>query len=62
MIPPLSNPASCTRRTSSYHPKAVVFHTSRTKRYDRTFAPGCLGPGMVCLMMYLLSLRVLAYS
>nr|CAH7743619.1 unnamed protein product [Callosobruchus chinensis] len=36
MIPPLSKPARCTRRTSS-HPRAVVLHTSRTERYDRTF-------------------------
>nr|CAH7759793.1 unnamed protein product [Callosobruchus chinensis] len=37
IIPPLSKPARCTRGTSSSHPKAVVLHTSRTKRYDRTF-------------------------
>nr|CAH7753214.1 unnamed protein product [Callosobruchus chinensis] len=36
IIPPLSKPTRCTRRTSS-HPKAVVLHTSRTDRYDRTF-------------------------
>nr|CAH7762182.1 unnamed protein product [Callosobruchus chinensis] len=29
IIPPLSKPARCTRRTSSSHPKAVVLHTSR---------------------------------
>nr|CAH7758446.1 unnamed protein product [Callosobruchus chinensis] len=28
VIPPLSKPARCTRRTSSSHPKAVVLHTS----------------------------------
>nr|CAH7748938.1 unnamed protein product [Callosobruchus chinensis] len=39
IIPPLSKPARCTRGTSSSHPKAVVLHTSRTKRYDRTFIP-----------------------
>nr|CAH7730191.1 unnamed protein product [Callosobruchus chinensis] len=39
MIPPLSKPARCIRGTSSSHPKAVVLHTSRTKRYDRTFVP-----------------------
>nr|CAH7748567.1 unnamed protein product [Callosobruchus chinensis] len=38
MIPPLSKPARCTRRTSS-HPKAVVPHTSRIKQYDRAFIP-----------------------
>nr|CAH7738878.1 unnamed protein product [Callosobruchus chinensis] len=62
VIPPLSKPARCTRGTSSSHPKAVVLHTLRTEQYERTFAPGCLGPGMDCLVMYLLSLRVLAHS
>nr|CAH7766819.1 unnamed protein product [Callosobruchus chinensis] len=37
IIPPLSNPARCTRGTS--HPKAVVLHTSRMEQYDRTFDP-----------------------
>nr|CAH7745879.1 unnamed protein product [Callosobruchus chinensis] len=62
MIPPLSKPARWTRGTSSSHPRAVVFHTSRTERYDRTFAPGCPGPGVDCLVMHLMSLRMLAYS
>nr|CAH7759058.1 unnamed protein product [Callosobruchus chinensis] len=62
LIPPLSKPAKCTRGTSSSHPKAVVLHTSRTERYDRTFIPGCPGPGMDCLVMYLLSRRVSDYS
>nr|CAH7725420.1 unnamed protein product [Callosobruchus chinensis] len=39
IIPPLSRPARYTRGTSSSHPKAVVLHTSRTERYDRTFVP-----------------------
>nr|CAH7747865.1 unnamed protein product [Callosobruchus chinensis] len=39
IIPPLSKPARWTRGTSSSHPKAVVLHTSRTERYDRTFIP-----------------------
>nr|CAH7747817.1 unnamed protein product [Callosobruchus chinensis] len=39
IILPLSKPARCTRGTSSFHPKAVVLHTSRTERYDRTFIP-----------------------
>nr|CAH7715452.1 unnamed protein product [Callosobruchus chinensis] len=39
IIPPLSKPARCKRRTSSSHPKAVVLHTSRTERYDRTLIP-----------------------
>nr|CAH7718901.1 unnamed protein product [Callosobruchus chinensis] len=39
IIPPLYKPARCTRGTSSSHHKAVVLHTSRTERYDRTFIP-----------------------
>nr|CAH7740509.1 unnamed protein product [Callosobruchus chinensis] len=39
IMPPLSRPARCTRGTSSSHPKAVILHTSRTERYDRTFIP-----------------------
>nr|CAH7763996.1 unnamed protein product [Callosobruchus chinensis] len=37
IIPPLSKLSRCTHGTS--HPKAVVLHTSRTERYDRTFDP-----------------------
>nr|CAH7738018.1 unnamed protein product [Callosobruchus chinensis] len=37
---------------------AELLHTSRTERYS----PGCPEPGMDCLVMYLFSLRVLAYS
>nr|CAH7756638.1 unnamed protein product [Callosobruchus chinensis] len=56
IIPPLSKPPRCTRGSSSCHPKAVVLHTSRT---DTTapLSPGCPGPGMDCLVMYLLSRR-----
>nr|CAH7728500.1 unnamed protein product [Callosobruchus chinensis] len=39
VIPPLSKPARCAGGTPSSHPKAVILHTSRTKRYDRTFVP-----------------------
>nr|CAH7741713.1 unnamed protein product [Callosobruchus chinensis] len=39
IIPPLSKSAGYTRGTFSSHPKAVVFHTSGTKRYDRIFIP-----------------------
>nr|CAH7717021.1 unnamed protein product [Callosobruchus chinensis] len=38
IIPTLSKPARCTRGTSS-HSKAVVCHTLRTERYDRSFVP-----------------------
>nr|CAH7730652.1 unnamed protein product [Callosobruchus chinensis] len=43
IIPPLFKPARCTRGTFSSHPKAVVLHTSRTERYDRTFIPRTRG-------------------
>nr|CAH7748199.1 unnamed protein product [Callosobruchus chinensis]CAH7754032.1 unnamed protein product [Callosobruchus chinensis] len=62
IIPPLFMPARCTRGTSSSHPKAVVSHTSRTERYTAPLSPGCPGPGVDCLVMYLSSRRVLAYS
>nr|CAH7765512.1 unnamed protein product [Callosobruchus chinensis] len=39
IIPPLSKPARFTRETSSSHLRAVVLHTSRIERYDRTFVP-----------------------
>nr|CAH7734189.1 unnamed protein product [Callosobruchus chinensis] len=39
IIPPLSEPARCTPGTSSSNPKAVVLHTSRIERYERTFIP-----------------------
>nr|CAH7740839.1 unnamed protein product [Callosobruchus chinensis] len=39
IILPLSKPARCTRGRFFSHPKAVVLHTSRTERYDRTFIP-----------------------
>nr|CAH7730749.1 unnamed protein product [Callosobruchus chinensis] len=42
IIPPLFKPARSTRGTSSSHPKAVVLHTSRTERYERTFVPRVL--------------------
>nr|CAH7727180.1 unnamed protein product [Callosobruchus chinensis] len=39
IIPPLCKPARGTLGTSSSNPKAVVLHTSRTERYNRTFGP-----------------------
>nr|CAH7748268.1 unnamed protein product [Callosobruchus chinensis] len=39
MIPPFTETARCTRGTSSSHPRAVVLHTLRTERYNRTFVP-----------------------
>nr|CAH7740754.1 unnamed protein product [Callosobruchus chinensis] len=60
IILPLSKPARCTRGTSSPRPKAVVLHEPN----DTTapLSPGCPGPRMDCLVMYLLSRRMLAYS
>nr|CAH7714263.1 unnamed protein product [Callosobruchus chinensis] len=37
IVPLLSKPARCTRGTSFSHLRAVVLHTLRTGRYDRTF-------------------------
>nr|CAH7734240.1 unnamed protein product [Callosobruchus chinensis] len=62
IIPPLSKPARCTRGTSSSHPKAVVLHTSRTERYDRTFIPRVSRAWNGLLVMYLMSRRELDYS
>nr|CAH7728840.1 unnamed protein product [Callosobruchus chinensis] len=59
IISPLSKPARCTRGTSS-HPSTTIHH-----ELSDTTAPlstGCPEPGKDCLVMYLLSLRVLAYS
>nr|CAH7764882.1 unnamed protein product [Callosobruchus chinensis] len=39
IIPPLTEPARCTRETSSSDPKAVVLHTLGAKRYEPTFVP-----------------------
>nr|CAH7743934.1 unnamed protein product [Callosobruchus chinensis] len=60
IIPPLSKPARCTRGTSSSHPICSVIK----KMNDTTapLSPGCPEPGTDCLVMYFLSLRVLAYS
>nr|CAH7749934.1 unnamed protein product [Callosobruchus chinensis] len=39
-------------------------YTYIQNRYDTTapLSPGCPGPGVDCMVMYLLSRRVLAYS
>nr|CAH7757893.1 unnamed protein product [Callosobruchus chinensis] len=63
IIPPLSKPARCTRGTSSSHPRARLFFIHSV--LNDTTAPlslRCPEPGMDCLVMYLLSLRALAYS
>nr|CAH7763575.1 unnamed protein product [Callosobruchus chinensis] len=61
IIPPLSKPARCTRGTSSSDPKAVVFIHQEPNDTTAALSPGGPGPGMDCLVMYLLNQRVLAY-
>nr|CAH7744524.1 unnamed protein product [Callosobruchus chinensis] len=51
IISPLSEPARCTRGTSSSHPKAVVFIHQEPNGTTAPLSPGCLGPGMDCLVM-----------
>nr|CAH7752494.1 unnamed protein product [Callosobruchus chinensis] len=59
IIPPLSKPARCTRGTS-FQPRALIHQELN----DTTapLPPGCPEPGMDCLVKYLLSLQMLAYS
>nr|CAH7720747.1 unnamed protein product [Callosobruchus chinensis] len=59
---PLSKPARCTRGTYSSHRRAVVLHTQEPNDTTAPLSPGCPRPGMDCLVVYLLSLRVSAYS
>nr|CAH7752944.1 unnamed protein product [Callosobruchus chinensis] len=61
IILPLSKPARCTSGTFSTPGRLFFIHHSDD---DTTapLSPGCPGPGIDCLVMYLLSLRVLAYS
>nr|CAH7744330.1 unnamed protein product [Callosobruchus chinensis] len=56
IIPPLSKPSRCTRETSSFHLRAVVFIHQEPNDTTAPLSPGCPEPGMDCLMMYLLSL------
>nr|CAH7750868.1 unnamed protein product [Callosobruchus chinensis] len=56
MIPSLSKPARCTRELLLTPRRSFFIHQEPN---DRT---GCPGPGMDCLVMYLLSRRVLTYS
>nr|CAH7720734.1 unnamed protein product [Callosobruchus chinensis] len=61
IIPQLSKPAKCTRGTSASHPKAVVIIRQEPRNTTAPLSPWCPWPGKDCLVMYLLSLRVLAY-
>nr|CAH7767435.1 unnamed protein product [Callosobruchus chinensis] len=62
LIPPLSKPARCTRGTSSSHPKRSFFIRQEPNDTTALLSPGCPGPGMDCLVMYLMSRRELDYS
>nr|CAH7746953.1 unnamed protein product [Callosobruchus chinensis] len=59
IIPPLTEPARCTRRTSA-HPRRSFSILQESNGMTAPLCPGCLGPGIDCVVMYLLSLRVLA--
>nr|CAH7767799.1 unnamed protein product [Callosobruchus chinensis] len=62
IIPPLSKPARCTRGTALLTPRRSFFIHQEPNDTTAPLSPGCPGPGMDCLVMYLLSQRVLAYS
>nr|CAH7724537.1 unnamed protein product [Callosobruchus chinensis] len=62
IIPPVSKPARCIRGTCSSHTRAFVFHHQEPNDTTTPLTAGYRGPGMDCLVMYLLSLRILAYS
>nr|CAH7763513.1 unnamed protein product [Callosobruchus chinensis] len=57
IIPRLSNPAAPVELLLVTPGRSFFIHQEPNDSTSR-----CLGPGMVCLVMYLLSLRVLAYS
>nr|CAH7737137.1 unnamed protein product [Callosobruchus chinensis] len=46
----------------SFELNSIIPPLSKPARCTTLLSPGCLGPGMDCLVMYLLSLQVLAYS
>nr|CAH7756322.1 unnamed protein product [Callosobruchus chinensis] len=62
IIPPLSKPARCTKELLLLTPMRSFFIHQEPKDTTAPSSPGCPGPGMDCLVMYLLSRRVLAYS
>nr|CAH7736121.1 unnamed protein product [Callosobruchus chinensis] len=62
IIPPLSKPARCTRELLLLTPRRSIFIQQEPSDTTVPLSPGCPGPGMDCLVMYLLSRRVLAYS
>nr|CAH7750971.1 unnamed protein product [Callosobruchus chinensis] len=63
IISPLSKPASCTpAEPLLLTPGRSFFILQEPNDTIALWSPGCLGPGMDCLVEYLLSLRVFAYS
>nr|CAH7746952.1 unnamed protein product [Callosobruchus chinensis] len=90
IIPPLTEPARCTRRTSAHPrrsfsilqesngmtaplcpghaelplltPRRSFFIHQEPNDTTAPLSPGCPGPGMDCLVMYLMSRRELDYS
>nr|CAH7730588.1 unnamed protein product [Callosobruchus chinensis] len=63
IIPPLSTPAiDAPAELLLLTPRRSFFIHQEPNDTIAPLSPGCLGPGMDCLVMYLLSRRVLAYS
>nr|CAH7716037.1 unnamed protein product [Callosobruchus chinensis] len=62
MIPPLSTPADAPADFLLLAPGRSFFIHQEPNDKAAPLSPGCSGPGTDCLMMYLLSLRVLTYS
>nr|CAH7731126.1 unnamed protein product [Callosobruchus chinensis] len=61
IIPPLSKPARC-HADLLLAPRRSFFIDQEPNDTTAPLSPGCQWPGMDCLVMYLLSRRVLAYS
>nr|CAH7725441.1 unnamed protein product [Callosobruchus chinensis]CAH7752364.1 unnamed protein product [Callosobruchus chinensis] len=61
IIPPLSKPARLPAELLLLTPGQSFFIHLEPNDTTTPLSPECLGPGMVCLVMYLLILRVLAY-
>nr|CAH7740628.1 unnamed protein product [Callosobruchus chinensis] len=61
IIPALSKPARCTRELLLLTPRRSFFIHQEPNDSTAPLSPGCPEPGMDCLVMYLLSRRVLAY-
>nr|CAH7739154.1 unnamed protein product [Callosobruchus chinensis] len=62
IIPPLSSLLDAPAELLLLTPRRSFFIHQEPNDTTAPLSPGCPGPGMDCLVMYLLSLRVLAYS